>query len=240
MSMQKKLKRGLADLSSFFAQPVPVAAEQKNRIGLLAIQPPKHPNFQKPSRPSLITASILSCSSLFKTSDVMELTHILKDYFADVHFASLTPEQLEPFMHPQLNINASQTEPSKDQQVLILFDWNMLTVHALYELLDHCVLIIEADTKQMMHGFEAMKKTLSQNPNLHCSLFLVGKGSEYFSELIYERFSEMISHFLGHNLGFLGWTENQEICINPDLLKEEADSSLGRYSKIHLSHLLYV
>ena len=99
--------------------------------------------------------------------------------------------------------------------------------------------MIEADTKQLMYGYETMKKALSKNPSLHYSLLLVGKGAEHFSGLVYERFSEMISNFLGHNLEFLGWIENQETCINPEVLKEEAGSAFVHYSKTHLSQLLY-
>ena len=266
MNMQKKLKRGLADLSIFFAEPVP--AQQKNRIGLLAIQPPETPNFEKPSKPSLITASILSCSPSFQISDLMEFTEAIKYYFAGVHFVTLTGgeegpyenrigdkdihyeriswDQLEPLTQPQIQTYSFSVESNTDK-ALALFDSGLygsmgtdaIVSQSLFEVLDHCILAVEADTKQLMHGYQVMKMALSRNPNLHYSLLVVGKRAEHFSEFIYEHFSELISQFLGHNLGFLGWMENREICVNPELLKDEADSIFIRCSKMHLSHLLY-
>ncbi len=259
MSTQKKLKRGLADLSNFFAEPVP--AEQKSRIGLLAIQPPETPQFEKSLKPFLITANIISCSPSFKTSDVVELIEAVKDDFVglhvieleqssdphpisgkNVHYEQISWDQLAPLT--QLQMRTPTLIVDNPDKTLALFDSGLCGAtgsnkYSLFEILDHCIFAVEADTKQLMHGYQVMKTALSKNPNLHYSLLVVGKRAEHFSEFIYERFSEIISQFLGHNLGFLGWMESGDIRVNPELLKEEADSAFVRCSKTHLSDLLY-
>lgn len=254
MSTQKKLKRGLADLSNFFAQPLPT--EQKSKIGRLAIESPEHSNSESSSKPSLITASVLSFSSLFQASNLIELTEAIKFSFAGIHFVTLTAgkntfeyriesedinyekiswSQLEPFIQPQMCVRFLQPESNPHKALAIL---DSTPHHSLFELLDHCIFVVEPDTKQLMQVYQVMKIALSKNLDLHCSLLLIGNGAERLSEFIYERFSEMISNFLGYDLGFLGWMENREICMNSDLLKEEANSAFVRYSKIHLNHLL--
>ena len=256
MKSQKKLKRGLADLSSFFAHPEP--AGQKNR-GRLTIEPPENSIPDPTSVPSLITASVFSFSESFGTSQLIDITESIKSSFSGVHIVTLTTQQnsfeyrilgqdinyekislnqLEPLIYPQ--IRATFCPPAfNDEKTLVVFDSD-LTVHpSLFELLDHCIFAVESDTKQLMQAYQIMKMTLSRNPNLRYSLFLVGQGAERFSELVYERFSEIVSNFLGNNLGFLGWLENQNICINSDLLKEEADNAIAQYAKMNLSKLLY-
>ncbi len=286
MKIQKKLKRGLADLSNFFAssgptalppdlrsegiedkiRDKPVVMGQENRSNLLAIEPPEFLYSEPSLKPSFITGSVLSFSPSFQVSNLIEFTEAVQFYFSGIHFVSLASQensfeyaiqgqsisyekiswsQLEPLIQPQMRAHCLPPESATDK-TLVIFDSGLYssidsdsTFHrSLFELLDHCVFAVEPDTKQLMQVYQVIKTALSKNPSLHFSLLLAGNGAERFSEFIYERFSEMISRFLDCNLGFLGWMENHEICINPDLLKEEANSAFVRYCKTHLSDLL--
>lgn len=264
MKMQKKLKRGLADLSNFFAQPQVV--EQARKASLLAIEPPQAVS-QPLLKPSLVTASILSFSPSFNLSEMVDLTEAIKGSFSGVHFVTLSGSehsleysipskdinyekiswhQLEPLVEPQRWTNSIPGRASPSEKALAILDSGLYGLNSsdatlqtsLFELLDHCVFVVEPHTKQLMNVYQWMKKILSRNPNIHYSLFLAGNGAEHFSEFIYERLNKIISNFLGHNLGFLGWMEDEKICMNPDLLKNEADSAFIHHSKIHLSDLL--
>ncbi len=272
--MQKKLKRGLADLSNFFsssglaANPAPVGKQHvsipvKPKARLFSIEPPEIEAELLHSKPSLITASILSFSSSFKFPNLIEVTEAVQPNFASVRFVSLTEQEesfeshnrsfhyekmswheLESMVQPQLQTHYLAPEFSSDKSLLLFdsgfcgFEHDGLAMQrSLFEFLDHCVFVVEPDTVQLTQVYQAMKTALAKNPDLRFSLFLVGDGAERFSEFIYERFSEIISNFLGRDLGFLGWMENSDICINPDLLKEECDNSFVRYSKLHFSEI---
>ena len=264
MKTQKKLKRGLADLSNFFADPIPV--EERNRPGRLSIEPPEVSDSTELLKPSLNTASIFSFSPSFSLAEFTRFTEAIKPAFFDIHYVKVRTgknsveykienngvhykkidrDQLETLIKPQLQTNSNQ-ENASSETALAFFDSGLYASNishsdirlSLLELLDHCIFAMGRDTK-LPQVFEVMKLALSRNPALRYSFLLVGSNAERLSEIIYERFSEIISYHLGRHLGFLGWMEDQRICLNPDLLKEEADSAFVHYSKTHLNHWLY-
>ncbi|GEM_PF-4517117 len=263
MKTDKKLKRGLADLSAFFAEPVPVGEKQPVRSRIV-IQPPESSNVSL--NPHLITASFISFSESFQLQNLIEFSEEIKFSFQETHFISLREEdnsveqltmnkeihyqkvawnRLVPIMQLQICPNADMAVLNKGAATaLVLIDSGIYgssetNSRVPFELLDHCVFAVEPDTKQLMRAYQIMKTALSKNPNIHYSMLLVGSGAERFSEFIYERFSDIISHFLGHSFGFLGWVENRQICLNLELLKEESDSAFVQYSKTHLTNLLF-
>lgn len=264
MKAQKKLKRGLADLSNFFSEPIP--AEQTKRPGRLLIEPPEISDSTELLKPSLNTASIFSFSPLFSLAELTRFTEAIKLTFSEIHYIKVRTgkhsveyqienknihykkidrNELETLIKPQMRSNTNQ-ETSSGHKALAIFDSGLYASNvshsdirlSLLELLDHCIFALSSDTK-LPQVYEVMKMALSRNPALHYSFLLVGNNAERLSEIIYERFSEIISHHLGHHLEFLGWMEHYRQCLNPDLLKEGADSAFVHYSKTHLNHWLY-
>lgn len=265
MKTQKKLKRGLADLSNFFAEPIP--AEQRSTPGRLSIAPPEILDSTELLKPSLNTASIFSFSPSFSLSEFTRFTDAIKPTFSDIHYVKVRTgkhsveyqiennkgihykridrNELETLIKPQMRLNTDQ-ENLSNRKALAVFDSGLYASNLLHsdirlsllELLDHCIFAMSSDTK-LPQVYEVMKMALSRNPALHYSFLLVGNNAERLSEIIYERFSEIVSHHLGHHLGFLGWMEDQKQHLNPDLLTEEADSAFVHYSKKHLNYWLY-
>ena len=91
MKTDKRLKRGLADLSRFFSGDLQLALK-KPENAVLNIEPPSdssadfHP-------PRLIFTSFLSASEMIEPAEFIQLTHLMKTAFPEVCLLSLTPNR---------------------------------------------------------------------------------------------------------------------------------------------------
>lgn len=234
MKIEKKLKRGLAELSDFFAP----------QSSCLTIAPPEISCEDPCLKPSLTTAGLYSFSPSFHSREMVDCMQSARPLFQDIRFVTLgdkspiTQAQLKSLLRPQIRSQNLESKSSTEKTLLVFSSdsWADDSDHSAIEFLDHAIFVSHPDTKQLMRIYQFMQIALSKNPSMNCSLLLAGEGAERLCELIYGRFSEMISQFLGHDLGFLGWTENHQVCANFDFLKEESDNIFVRYAKKHLSY----
>ena len=279
MKTDRKLKRGLADLSQLFLQgPSPVS--QKCHVGTVRVEPPQD-DVDGHSRPKLICSTFLQSSEIFQFSDFVNLMGSLKAAFQETYFLAVAPAQAryEALAHflpvgfqgnvqEELTLHLRSIEEkitvgyiplsqfqniiqpkvvserpyyhTGSQKALAVFDSGHSSTLSpnIFELTDHCVFITSPDSDQLMYTYEQLKDCLRKNQFMRCSLLLVGRRAKELWEYIYEHFSEMVSQFLGCDMGFLGWIDGREMRLNPELLLEEGGNFIQHFSKVQLREAL--
>lgn len=274
MKTERKLKRGLVELSRLF---LPAGGNgNRENSGALTVRPyfstvaikPKRftivppEETVEPAQPEhLICASMIPLGVPFSAEEQIRLAKALHGIFQTFYFLSLTPAQPEPavrlhspkehiifgfisdselreVLKPKQADHLTHSESLK--QALVLFDPGFLDnpEDRIFTFLDHCVFVLPVDYEQLVLAYQLMQHCLTRNPNLRCSLFLTGKGANTNWDFVYERFCEIVSHFLGCDLGFLGWMEGEEIRLNRDLLLDEAGGAVQPSAKKRLSAFL--
>ena len=279
MKTDKKLKRGLADLSRLFSE-VPEPLVKKQEVQMVSIEPPESIT-QGDYPPYLISAAVLQSSELFQIEDLIHLADTLKATFQETHLLAVAPTQAryETFANllhlpPQKNIDDGApirlhsigdrinfgcvsreqfcdiTQPrianyplnhfDDSRKILAIFDpaFSEPFSSNVLELIDHCILVTSPDSDQLMQTYHQIRYCLSKNQLVRCSILLVGHGSETLWEFVYERFNEIVSKFLGCDLGFLGWIEHGNMQLNPELLLEKGGNFVQFPYKIRLSEAL--
>jgi len=280
MRADRKLKRGLADLSKFFSE-APEPLTKKQEVQAISIELPEDASGEN-RLPHLIGAAVLQSSEIFQISDLISLAGALKTAFQETYFLTVAPAQAryEAFanllhlparenieygtsirlysMGDRINFGCVSIKQFCDiiqpkianhplhdfddsKKALAIFDpvfSDSLTSNVL-ELVDHCILITSPDSNQLVETYHQIRHCLSKNQFMRCSILLTGRGAETLWELVYERFNEIVSKFLGCDLGFLGWVEHGVMQLNPELLLEEGRNFVQLPSKIRLSKALF-
>jgi len=111
----------------------------------------------------------------------------------------------------------------------------------LFRLLDHVILNVSADSSEsILAAYQTLSACLHRDPTLHFSILIDGSLADDVVEVIYERFSKITSQFLGCEIDFLGWIEEEKIHINYDLLLNSSESGriIRKPLKIQLMQLL--
>ncbi|MBI4394986.1 MAG: hypothetical protein HY583_02200 [Candidatus Omnitrophica bacterium] len=244
MKLDKRLKRGLADLSPLFADSSGLIPD-KRRSATFTIEPPEE------DTPLIFTqficASFLNSRGNLEPSDLIRLLEGVKASFQETYLLSVAPmkghyeafneaadripfkhipfDQFEAMAQPKMISLPSNYSASSKKAMMVLdsFPFSAPGTNFL-ELLDHGIFIVQAGLNQLQSAYELMKFCLMRNPALRCSILLTGSNSKNIWELIYERLSVMASQFLGCDLGFLGWCAGEDFELNSDLLLEESPS----------------
>lgn len=272
MKTEKKLKRGLADLSTLFS---PAAAPSGGKAPVqtppkrgVLIQPPDIQT-EGPYLPNLACATFFSAGAVFPMDEQIRLFEALRNPFEAIYFLSLLPGQdqlnegldrsrvrFQPFREKIVFGYMPETEfksviqpkragelvySSEEKKVLAVLDPAFLEhagEHAL-SLLDHCIFVAPADCEQLIAAYQVMQAVVAENPAVRLSLLLSGPGASSGWEFIYERFYEIVSHFLGCDLGFLGWMERGALEVNGELLLDDGGSAAQASAKLRLRELLF-
>lgn len=281
MRTDKKLKRGLADLSQLFSEgerSVPI----KRRIATVRIEPPQDSASDNDSPPKLICSTFLQSSEILRFSDFVGLVDGLKTAFQETYLLAVTPaetqhedlahvlpadfcvgfregfdfhlrsirekitigyiplKQFQSIIQPKA-ISEPALNGEGSGKALAVFDSTYSSVLSsnVFELMDHCIFITSPDADQLMRTYEQVKYCLRKNQFMRYSLLLAGRGAKALWEYVYEHFNEMVSQFLGCDIGFLGWIENREMRLNPELLLEESGNFIQYSSKAQLSGALW-
>ena len=284
MKMDRKLKRGLADLSKLFSEPS--FPEKKSEGHALMIEPPEADLSSEPP-PQIINVSFLDAFGRFEPLRFLELTDAVKSVFQEAYlltvasdqdrygefskalssavaqehgsnggfqlysvnermaFGCLPQAQLNTLIHPKEVFSSSFDIPNSEKALVVLDAVSVNPgeglIHdcGILEILDHCVFQVSADPDHVLKTYELMRFCLLANPMLNTSILVVGPNAQKCWELVYERLNEITSQFLGCNLGFLGWVNNEQMRLYPELLLEEGRAPTQRSAKIRLSELLY-
>jgi len=108
-----------------------------------------------------------------------------------------------------------------------------------FQLLDHCIFVVEADLDQLTKAYKWLRDSLTESPAMRCSVLLVGDGAEDLWEFVYERFYEITSQFLAHDLDFLGWMDGVSVKLKSDLLLEASEGMTQRSTRMMLTETIY-
>jgi len=289
MRTEKKLKRGLPELSRFFSVPgaaltaadtgerpthvlAPMRAMGGPERRPLAVALPEDTTETGGAPPNLVCASFLPIGVRFQLQDQIRLLEVLEGGFHTSHLLSSVPDSKDPSwsVGPFPGRNGQTTLPGPDRfrcldqkiilgyvsrawfrqmmelkpcqgrsraitgkKSLVLFDSQFLEWEhdPVFSLLDHCIFVAPPQGEQLIRVYQLMKACLDRRRSHLFSLLLVGPRASTLWEFAYERFYEIVSHFLGCDLGFLGWAEAGEYHLNPELLQEEAGSSAHSLAK---------
>ena len=161
-------------------------------------------------------------------------------------FGQVAARDLQNILRPSSSVNQIP-EIASERKTLVLFDAvnpenlsrDFVAQSAVFEFLDHCVLVLPPRLEELMRAYQLLRLCIERNRALRYSLFIVGPEARSTGEFVYERFSELVSRFLGRDVGFLGWAEEGDIRLNPELLLEEAGSLMQSSTKIRLSEAMY-
>lgn len=293
MKTEKKLKRGLAELSHFFApqetpasiiQPVARAslkiAWPVPTYSVIPISKPEHEAI-----PELICASFIRLSPFFQTGDFIALLEQTRPVFSQICLLAVSPgddhfrefkglfslsgsemetgelcdvgkkmsfgclkeAEIRELVHPRPFL-ARDHAPKSSKKALVVLDSSLAyrpgrplepADACVLDVLDHCVFVVETDLNQMAQAYQLMRLCFIRNPMIRLSLFLVGPQAAENSDLVYDRLNLMISRFLSCDLGFLGWADENNMCLNPELLLEEGDNPVRFSLKAHLNEALF-
>ena len=280
MRTDKKLKRGLAELSRLFSQSHESALWKRDGR-VVSVEPPQN-DAENHEPPQLICSTFLQSSEIFRPTDFFNLADILKSVFQEIYFLStalvpsqhetlaqafpipawervqkssdiqlrsvgervtfghIPPDQFQEIVQPRISSNRFRDLRSS-QKALAIFDsvFSSPPASNVFELMDHCVFIVSPDSNQLIETYEQVKHCLRQNKFARYSLLLAGRHAEALWEFVYGRFNEIVSRFLGCDLGFLGWVEGKEMHLNPELLLEEGRNLIQGPSKASLSEALW-
>ncbi len=288
MKMEKKLKRGLAELSHLFVPKQAFRAIQPVAVSL-EIEPPTQvpiANHNTQEIPALICTSFIRISPWFQTGDFVALLEQTQPVFSGTYLFSVTPTEsryrefqnlfslpereapvdtlydvgggisfgclgeaeMSELTHPQLHVGNGRHVLIPSQKALVILDSPLAFQPArppepvdacVLDLLDHCVFVVEANLNQLTWAYQLIRFCFARNPMARASLFVVGEKAEEVCDSIYNRFSMMISRFLGCDLGVLGWASERDMFLNPELLLEEGGNSIQLSSKARLGEMLF-
>ena len=182
-------------------------------------------------------------------------------YRSDIHlevlrrhltFGFVPSIRLHDVMHPPVAANGQSNGPGaedddanrKSLAIVDLARYDHLTSarglgRTVYELLDYCILAVEADSEQLTRAYTWLRRLARENPALRVLFLLVGKSADKHWEFVYERFHAISANFLTRDLGFLGWLDDENQRINSDILIEETGGATQRSTKARLSEALY-
>lgn len=104
-------------------------------------------------------------------------------------------------------------------------------------LMDHVVLILTPSSEHVLKAYELLRFCYARNQSIRFSILITGSHACETAELVYERFSQIVSQFVGCDVGLLGWVGN-EIRLNSELLLEEAGTRTQAASKIRFHEML--
>lgn len=286
--MEKKLKRGLAELSRLFISKQALRAIQPVAVSL-EIEPPTQvpiASHETQGIPALICASFIRISPRFQTGDFVALLEQTRPVFSETYLFSVTPTgsryqefqqlfslsereapvdtlydvgggisfgclgeaEMNELAHPELHVDNGRHVLVPSQKALVVLDSPLAfqpdrppepVDASVLDLLDHCVFVVEANLNQLTWAYQLIRFCFARNPMARASLFIVGEKAEEVCDAVYNRFSLMISRFLGFDVGFLGWASDKDMLLNPELLLEEGGNSIQLSSKARLSEMLF-
>lgn len=167
--------------------------------------------------------------------------YLIKEQIAFGHFVGTELQsviQSRITSHPVIDSTCTK-------KALAVFDYSVFPGNPIFlqrcgafELIDHFVFVVQTDPGQLECTYELIRSCLAVDHTLRGSILLVGRGAEALWELIYERFSAIVSQFMGCHLGFLGWIENDRMQLNGELLLEGEENPLQLFAKMQLIETL--
>lgn len=274
MNAQKKLTRGLPDISPLFSDDQKILS--KNGTDPRARGVPSLCMAGDGGSPKLICTSLIPFTAQFRVPDLVALIERLLPTFERIFYVTMVPirsryealarvmslpaweevsyrsdvylqtidenfafgcvpaRALREIVHPHLACGAVRDlEPPKKSLLLIdqfSTEFSQLDRNHLH-VLDHYVLVIEADVNRLTEAYEWLRMSVPEHPGSLYSLLLIGRGAEALWEFIYERFHEMVLRFLGREVGFFGWIENGVVHVYADFLLAEAQWKVQNATK---------
>lgn len=239
----QKLKRGLKDVSPrFFSLVSYHAAEEKraNRPDARAAANQFHWSAGDPipaahclsilpaksgsdllHRPLFLRAiqAIFAQVCLVRSDDSEFTCRLTADGIRHVVIPSA---QIHKVLHPAPAKKGAMLEAESERhRVAFFFDAEELfeREREILQIVDHGILHVTTDSSEsLLAAYQSFVACLALNPSLHFSLLVEGAMAEETAELIYEQFAKIASRFVSHEIGFLGWMDEQSIRLNEELL----------------------
>jgi hypothetical protein len=221
MTTKKKLRRGLPELSALFL---------RSRL-------PSQPVSDAIKSAQLVCVSFVSFDNTFQFQDIPGAARTIRSGFEQVHLLSLTQSQIKEMMALQCGAPRNGSVDPNRKSLAVLLEPSLNKVKkddAIFGLLDHCVLVVGAHLPDLQQAYQWLRPVLATHPDLICSLLITGPGARASWEFVYERFSEIVSQFLFHDLGFLGWIDHEDRQLNLEILREESKGSLKLATRARL------
>ncbi len=143
----------------------------------------------------------------------------------------LPPFQLYDVLHPK-PVSAGELLPAVDSSKRVCFFLEPKSMFDfqtdLFQLLDRVILHVLADSPEsILAAYQTLTACLQRDPTVRFSILIDGALTDDVSEMIYERFSEITSQFLGCEVDFLGWVDGENLQLNQDLLLNVSETETG-------------
>jgi len=272
MADEKKLKRGLKDISPLFFSSAASRSRTIPVFGEPVVKPIEQSNLtsergeipfrsgQTERVPKIYCATIFPSHPAVPLLDHPHFLNVMRAVYPEVCLVShsdhrvfpsaepapvqqvlLMPYQIQDILHPEPKTAEENNESDLQEDICFLMDSGLIFHHypRLFELLDYGILYVSSDSSDtLLSAYQNMVRAAAWNPALRFYLLVGGLLAEGMSETIYERFATIASRYLAKDIGFLGWLQDHEIRLNPDLLLDlDGEGLVGRVMKQQLARV---
>lgn len=215
MDLEKKLTRGLKDLSPLFCvESEELPARRPPEVQVLAVSSPGHDNdslFLNTFFASQIASQDKDCSLISllpRSAPVLSgsLNHTPEPFGERLERFCLYWDEFRDLMNAPLPRHAGGILQSRD--IFLDFEYrHLFQFEKTIAFLDKWVLLLEPDPESLTDGYKMMKAGLALNPQLEFYIALAGGGEGVQGEMIFERFSDLVFRHLDTHLAWLGWLD---------------------------------
>lgn len=262
MADDKKLKRGLSDVSPDYfsltgAAPLPsnqnvpvmVTSSMLTRktldsagIRCMSILPFRSAD-QLLRHQSLIIELKKSLGELYFASIGTGVRRTLQNGHSNVRQVALSVEQIQEALHLEpVEKKLQNSAVERSENMTIFIDPVSIFQHEknLLQILDCIILHVKTDSSEsLIEAYQSFRACLEWNPSLRFLLLVDGKSAEKNSELVYEKFTQIASKFMSHEISFMGWIDEGNLRITEDLFLDGLNPvSLWQPSKAVLAKML--
>jgi len=223
---EKRLKRGLHDLSPLFHLPPPAPSQAMPsprsgsfEVQFLAVCVPDHEgdaflaNAYVASR--IVRQAGVSASLLTIVPGIQPLSSKSIEPFPALEFLdsrisrlSLSHQELWSLTRGDMAVQVLPTPPHGESGFLIFLEFEPTQFRSLARiapLLDRMVLFVQPEVEGLREAYRLIKTLWNLNPEIEFFLLFRGKESTEAQEgFLFERFSLIPSRFLGISVGWLG------------------------------------
>ncbi len=196
MMEERRLKRGLKDISPLFqseaAGPVQTLEPSLEIVSVFSPDRPHDPLFFNRYLASQLTGAGQPCSIL----------SIRSKPAADASVRSVTWEEFREICRRPLHRSLSD---QFNRAIFLDFDYARESyVEKIMPLLNKWVVVLELSMESLNEAYKMMKGIAPLNRHLQLFVLFAGEAPMNRAELLFERFSEMVSRRLGLDLVWLG------------------------------------
>ena len=265
---EKRLTRGLADISAFFFSHSTASTSPKEKEPILMTDQilRSSPPAEAAKENMLSEVHCFAIHPLQAHQGLRRRSVFLdavKMIFSDVFFLSfsanravdspapdsvrdlvLPPFQIYDILHPRLMTTEERAPIFNPEKHMAFFlePKSMFEFRTdLFQLLDHVILHVSAASPDsILAAYQTLSACLQRDPTLHFSLLIDASPDEEVAAVIFERFAGITSKFLGCEVDFLGWMNDNSIQLNRELLlgPPEIGQAIRAPLKIQLVQLL--